>query len=52
MINWLIAYASKHHIPKMSLMVAKDNHGLHLYRKCGFLEYADEGDSLLMLREV
>lgn len=52
MIEWLIDYASRHNIQKMSLMVSKDNHAIYLYRKCGFLEYADTGDSLLMLRKI
>ncbi len=52
MIEWLINHASMHNIQKISLMVSKDNHAINLYRKCGFLEYADKGDSLLMLRKV
>ena len=52
MIEWLIDHASKHSIQKLSLMVSKDNHALRLYRKCGFLEYEDTGDSLLMLRKT
>lgn len=52
MIAWLIEHASKRNIQKLSLMVSKDNHALRLYRKCGFLEYADKGDSLLMLRRT
>lgn len=52
MIEWLIEHASKHNIQKISLMVSKDNQAIHLYRKCGFLEYADKGDSLLMLRKT
>ena len=52
MIEWLIDHASKHNIQKISLMVSKDNHAIHLYRKCGFLEYADKGDSLLMVRRI
>ena len=52
MIEWLIDHASKHNIQKISLMVSKDNHAIHLYRKCGFLEYADKGDSLLMVRTI
>jgi GNAT superfamily N-acetyltransferase len=50
MIEWLIEHATKHNIQKLSLMVSKDNHAIRLYQKCGFQEYADEGDSLLMLR--
>jgi ribosomal protein S18 acetylase RimI-like enzyme len=52
MIDWLIDHASKHNIQKISLMVSKDNHAINLYRKCGFLDYADTGDSLLMLRTI
>jgi ribosomal protein S18 acetylase RimI-like enzyme len=52
MIEWLIDCASKYNIQKLSLMVSKDNHAIRLYRKCGFLEYADTGDSLLMLRKT
>ncbi len=52
MIEWLIDHASMHNIQKISLMVSKDNHAINLYRKCGFLEYADKGDSLLMLRKI
>ena len=52
MIEWLISHASKHGIQQLSLIVSKDNHALRLYRKSGFLEYADTGDSLLMLRKT
>jgi len=49
MMILLLEYASQHYIEKLSLMVSKDNHALKLYWKCGFREYADAGDSLLML---
>jgi len=52
LISWLLEQASKHHIPKLSLMVSKDNHAHKLYRKCGFREYADAGDAWLMLCET
>lgn len=52
MIEWLIDHASKHNIHNLSLMVSKDNHAIKLYRKCGFQEYADKGDSFLMLRTM
>lgn len=52
LIEWLIDYASKHSIQKMSLMVSKDNVAIHLYRQQGFIEYADTGDSLLMVRTI
>ena len=52
MLEGLIGQASRHGIPEMSLMVSRDNHALKLYRKCGFLEYADAGDSLMMVRNT
>jgi GNAT superfamily N-acetyltransferase len=52
LIEWLIDYASTHNIQHMSLMVSKDNPAVQLYRKCGFHDYADEGDSVLMVRKI
>ena len=52
MIDWLIDYASKHSIQKISLMVSKDNYAINLYKQQGFQEYADKGDSLLMVRKI
>ena len=52
MVDWLIGYAATHGVDKISLMVAKDNYAMNLYRQKGFAEYADKGDSLLMVREV
>ncbi|UCG24116.1 MAG: GNAT family N-acetyltransferase [Chloroflexota bacterium] len=52
MIDWLIDRASKDAIPRISLSVSKDNYALNLYRQQGFLEYADKGDALLMVRNV
>jgi ribosomal protein S18 acetylase RimI-like enzyme len=52
MIGWLIDLASKQSIQKISLMVSKDNPAINLYRQCGFLEYADAGNSLLMVRKI
>ena len=52
MIAWLITRASKQALPKISLSVSKDNHALSLYRRQGFLEYADIGDSYLMVRRI
>jgi len=52
MMAWLLDQASKHNIEKLSLMVSKDNQALKLYRKCGFLEYEDQEDSLLMWRKI
>ncbi len=52
LIDWLIVHASTHNIHQMSLMVSKTNHAIHLYRTCGFLDYADRGGSLLMLRKI
>jgi len=52
LIGWLIEHAANHAIPKISLMVSKDNYALNLYQQQGFLEYADTGDSLLMVRDI
>jgi ribosomal protein S18 acetylase RimI-like enzyme len=52
MIEWLIDYASKHSIQKVSLGVSKDNYALNLYKQQGFLEYADKGDAFLMVRKI
>ena len=52
MIRWLLDYAAKHAIQRISLSVSKDNYALHLYRQQGFLEYADRGDAFTMVREV
>jgi ribosomal protein S18 acetylase RimI-like enzyme len=52
LIEWLIDHASTQHIQHISLMVSKDNHAMQLYRKCGFHEYAERGDSVLMVRKI
>jgi len=52
MIEWLIDYASKHSIQKLSLSVSKDNYALNLYKQQGFLEYADKEDAFLMVRKI
>jgi len=52
MIGWLIDYASKHSIQRISLSVSKDNYAINLYKQQGFLEYADNGDAFLMVRKT
>ena len=52
MLEWLVGHATTEGIEKISLMVAKDNQAINLYRKCGFTEYADRGASVLMLRHI
>lgn len=52
MMEWLVDHASKHAVPKISLMVSKDNYALNLYQQQGFQEYADTGDSFLMVRTI
>lgn len=52
MLQWLIDYAAHQAIQQMSLMVSKDNGAINLYRQQGFREYADKGDSLLMMRKI
>ena len=52
MIEWLIDYASKNEIEKISLCVSKDNYALNLYKQSGFEEYKDTGDSLIMVYKL
>ncbi len=52
MIDWLIDYASKHAIQKISLSVSKDNYAMNLYVRQGFQEVVDTGDSLFMVRDI
>ena len=52
MIEWLIDYATKHSIQRVSLSVSKDNYAINLYKQQGFLEYADIGDAFLMVRKI
>ena len=52
MVRWLIDHASKRSIQKISLSVSKDNYAINLYRQEGFVEYADNGNALLMVREI
>lgn len=52
MMEGLIARAARQGIGALSLSVSKDNHGLRLYRQKGFLEWADKGDALLMVRQI
>jgi GNAT superfamily N-acetyltransferase len=52
LVGWQIDRASRQNIQKISLVVSKDNHVINIGRECGFMEYADKGDSLLMLRKI
>lgn len=52
MLQWLIAHASSHAVRQISLMVAKDNFAVDLYRQQGFLEYADAGEDFIMVRDT
>jgi len=52
MIGWLVEYASKHLIKEISLCVSKDNYAMKLYKQQGFEEYADNGDSIIMIRRI
>jgi ribosomal protein S18 acetylase RimI-like enzyme len=52
MIAWLVETASQQAIPKISLMVAKDNYALNLYQQQGFQVYSETEDSFLMVRTI
>ena len=52
MLDWLIDYASKHAVQKISLSVSKDNYAMNLYVQQGFQEVTDTGDSWFMVRNI
>ena len=52
LLHWLVSYAAEQHIPRISLMVAKDNLAQKLYRREGFREYADKGSDLILVRDT
>ena len=52
LIQNLCKEAKEKGISKISLCVSKDNIALGLYKKTGFKEYKDIGDSLLMVKEL
>lgn len=52
MIEQLAEYASGQSVEKISLMVSKDNYALELYKKCGFVQYAEVEDSFLMTLDI
>jgi hypothetical protein len=52
MMEWLIDYASKTAIQRISLMVSKDNYATDLYRQQGFVQYADKGEAFIMVRKI
>ncbi len=51
MITQLAAFAAQQGIPQISLMVAKDNVALALYRKEQFTMYEDRDTDLIMIRD-
>ena len=52
MIEWLMDCAAKQAIQRVSLSVSKDNFALNLYIQQGFVEFLDEGDAFLMVRQI
>lgn len=52
LLDWLIDRASTQSIARISLAVAKDNQALSLYRRMGFIEHSDTGDSFVMVRSL
>lgn len=52
MITRLAEYAAVEEIPRISLMVAKDNVAWNLYRKQHFNEYEDRDTDLTMIRDT
>lgn len=52
MIARLIDNAAKQAIQKISLCVSKDNYAINLYRQQGFSEHIDDGNSIIMVRNI
>jgi ribosomal protein S18 acetylase RimI-like enzyme len=52
MMEWLIDYAAKHGVPRISLSVSKDNYAMNLYRQQGFVDYGEIEDGFIMVREI
>lgn len=52
LIEGLIEQARKDGIPRISLMVAKDNYALKLYEQQGFEFHSETDDSFTMVREL
>ncbi|MBN1965214.1 MAG: GNAT family N-acetyltransferase [Anaerolineae bacterium] len=52
LLDGLIDRAARQSIQQISLCVSKDNYAITLYRQKGFVEYADTGDSFVMVRKV
>ncbi len=52
LIDALKAFAKDKTINKISLCVTKSNYAYSLYKKCGFSDYKDIGDSIIMLLKL
>jgi ribosomal protein S18 acetylase RimI-like enzyme len=39
-------------VAQVSLSVEKGNRAINLYRRLGFVEYADHGDAVTMIRAI
>ena len=52
LIAELVVQARKDSIPKMSLMVSKDNYALNLYKQQGFEIHSETEDSFTMVRDI
>ncbi len=52
LLSGLIEQAQKEGVPRLSLMVAKDNYALKLYQQQGFVYHSETEDSFTMVREL
>ncbi len=52
LVEKLIEQAIAQGVPRLSLMVAVDNHAFGLYRKCGFVVSAEVEDARLMVLDL
>ncbi|MCP4141373.1 MAG: GNAT family N-acetyltransferase [Chloroflexi bacterium] len=51
LLSGLIEQAQKEGVPRISLMVSKDNYALRLYQQQGFKIYSEIEDSITMVRD-
>lgn len=52
LLSGLVEQAKKEGVPRVSLMVAKDNYALKLYQQQGFEFYSETEDSITMIRKI
>jgi ribosomal protein S18 acetylase RimI-like enzyme len=52
LMDGLLDRAADQTVARLSLNVAKENYAIKLYRRKGFIEYRDNGDAVVMVRDI